>query len=199
MKIKICGLRREEDINYVNELKPDYVGFIFAKSKRQITPYKAKKLIEQLDKSIKKVGIFVNEDKENVKQIAKDCNLDVLQFHGDEQPDDIIGFEQEIWKSFNIKDENSFKHMENYNVDGYLLDTFVEGQRGGTGKAFNWDLISHSNKERFIILAGGLNFENIDVAIKKVKPQVVDVNSGIEVDGCKDFNKMKTIIEKVRI
>ena len=199
MEIKICGLRREEDIDYVNKLEPDYVGFIFAKSKRQVTPYRAKKLIGELDKGIKRVGVFVNQNKEHIKQIAKICNLDVLQFHGDEKPGDIMGFEQKVWKSFSIKDESSFKHMEYYDVNGYLLDTFVEGKKGGTGKAFNWDLIYCLNKERFIILAGGLNFENIDVAIKKVRPQVVDISSGVEVGGCKDFNKMKRIIEKVRI
>ncbi|MCK9267479.1 MAG: phosphoribosylanthranilate isomerase [Alkaliphilus sp.] len=198
MEIKICGLRREEDIDYVNKLKPDYVGFVFAKSKRQVTPYKAKKLIEELDKSIKKVGVFVNQNKEHIKQIAKICNLDVLQFHGDEKPGDIVGFEQKVWKSFSIKDKSSFKYMKYYDVNGYLLDTFIEGKKGGTGKVFDWDLISCLNKDGFIILAGGLNSENIDVAIKKVRPQVVDISSGVEVDGHKDFNKMKRIIEKAR-
>lgn len=198
MKIKICGLRREQDINYVNELKPDYVGFVFANSKRQISPHKAKKLIEQLDTSIKKVGVFVNEDKEYIKYIAESCNLDILQFHGDEKPKDLRGFNQEIWKSFSIKDKSSFKQLEDYKVDGYLLDTFLDGKRGGTGKVFDWTLIPHSYRDKFIILAGGLNFENIDMAIEKVKPKVVDINSGIEINGYKDFTEMKKIIEKAR-
>lgn len=204
MKIKMCGLQRKEDIDYVNKLKPDYVGFIFAQSKRQVSPHRAKQLIEKLDKKIRKVGVFVNESKENVRRIAKDCKLDILQFHGYENPEFImdfkkITFEKEVWKSFSIKDKNSLKYMNDYKVDGYLLDTFVEGQRGGSGVAFNWDLVSHLSKEKFIILAGGLNIENIDKAIKKVKPQVLDISSGLEVNGYKDFNKMKAIMEKVRV
>ncbi len=114
MKIKICGIRRKEDVAYVNELRPDYAGFIFAKSKRQVSPYEAKELVGLLDKGIKKVGVFVNEDKKIIKQIAKDCSLDVLQLHGDEKPEFIIGFKEEVWKSFSIKDEKSLK-----NIDGY--------------------------------------------------------------------------------
>lgn len=198
MKIKICGIRRKEDIAYVNELKPDYVGFIFAKSTRQVRPHEAKELIDLLDKSIKKVGVFVNEDKESIKQIARDCSLDVLQLHGDEKPEFIIDFKEEIWKSFSIKDEESLKNIDCYKVEGYLLDTFIDGKRGGTGENFNWDLVPHLHKERFIILAGGLNIQNINRAIERVRPHVVDINSGIEIDGYKDFNKMKAIIERVR-
>lgn len=198
MKVKICGLRREEDINYVNELKPDYVGFVFAKSKRQVTPYQGKKLIEKLDKSIKRVGVFVNSPMEEVKKIANICDLDILQFHGEESPGTLKEFQQQVWKAFRIKDDNSFKKLDNYSVEGYLLDTFVEGEEGGTGRIFDWQLIPPIQKKKFFILAGGLTVENIERAIKQVKPKVVDVSSGVEVNGYKDFNKMKKFIEKVR-
>lgn len=198
MKIKICGLRREEDIVCVNKLKPDYVGFIFAKSKRQVTVSEAKKLVGNLDKDIKKVGVFVNSDIKIVKNISEICSLDILQFHGDETSEYINKFQQETWKSFNIKDKNSLDELNNYKVDGYLLDSFVHGERGGTGKAFDWELINLSKREKFIILAGGLCFENISLGIEKISPNVVDINSGVEINGYKDFNKMKKIIKKVR-
>lgn len=198
MKIKICGLRRVEDINYVNELKPDYVGFVFAKSRRQITPYQGKKLIEKLDKRIKKVGVFVNSPIEEVKEIAHICGLDILQFHGDENPETLKGFQQEVWKSFRIKDHNSFKELDNYSVDGYLLDTFAKEEHGGTGKIFDWQLIPPEHKKKFMILAGGLTVENIRRAINEAEPKIVDVSSGVEVNGYKDFNKIKRFLKKVR-
>lgn len=198
MKIKICGLRRKEDIGYVNKLKPDYVGFIFAPSKRQVSLHRARDLIRGLDQGIKKVGVFVNESRERVEEIGEACRLDILQFHGEEGADLVTGFRRDVWKAFSIKDENSLKDIDSYRVDGYLLDSFYKGKRGGTGKTFNWDLVAHLHREKFIILAGGLNLDNIGRAIARVRPQVVDLNSGVETGGYKDFNKMKTIIEKLR-
>ncbi len=197
-KVKICGLKREEDILYVNELQPDYVGFVFTKSTRQIDKYKAKELIDILDKNIKKVGVFLNNSFEEVNEIARYCDLDILQFHGDESPIYCNRFDYEIWKAFRIRDETSLKKLESYPVKGFLLDTFVKGQYGGTGKIFNWDIVSDINKDKFIILAGGLKCENIKKAIKTVKPHVVDLSSGVEVNGVKNFEKIKKIIESVR-
>ncbi|MEJ8554485.1 phosphoribosylanthranilate isomerase [Tepidibacter sp. Z1-5] len=197
-KVKICGLKREEDILYVNELQPDYVGFVFTKSIRQIDKYKAKELIDILDKNIKKVGVFLNNSFEEVNEIAKYCDLDILQFHGDESPMYCNRFDYEIWKAFRIRDETSLKELESYPVKGFLLDTFVKGQYGGTGKIFNWDIVSDINKDKFVILAGGLKCENIKKAIKTIKPHVVDLSSGVEVNGVKNFEKIKKIIESVR-
>jgi len=198
MRIKICGLRREEDIDYVNKLKPDYVGFIFAKSKRQVSVQQGMELAKKVARGIKKVGVFVNSPTKEVKEIARICELDVLQFHGEEEPDSIQNYHQDVWKAFRIKDENSFKRLDEYSVKGYLLDTFMDGEIGGTGRTFDWSLIPDVHKEKFIILAGGLVLENIISAIDMVHPHVVDINSGVEINGYKDFNKMKEIIEKVR-
>lgn len=197
-RVKICGLTREEDIAYANALKPDYVGFVFAPSKRQIAVEEAIKLIEKLDKNIKKVGVFVNAPMEEVRRIAAVCKLDVLQFHGEEKPQEITDFPQEVWKSFRIKDRESYQQLEAYTVGGYLLDTYVKGQQGGTGKAFDWNIDSDICRNKFIILAGGLSSENIEEALEKMNPQVVDVSSGVETDGYKDFEKIKKFIEKVR-
>lgn len=198
IKIKICGLKREEDIQYANELKPDYVGFVFAKSTRQVDALKAKELIKGLDKNIKKVGVFLNAPAHEVKKIANDCDLDILQFHGDEDPTYCDSFDRTVWKAFRIKDESSLNELDQYHVDGYLLDTFVKGVYGGTGKALTWDRISRINRDKCIILAGGLTVENVGSAIKIIQPRIVDVSSGVEVDGTKDFKKMKEFIEKVR-
>ncbi|QZY53650.1 phosphoribosylanthranilate isomerase [Crassaminicella profunda] len=197
-KIKICGLKREEDIVYANKLKPDYVGFVFAKSSRQIDKYRAKELIMGLDKSIKKVGVFLNHSIDEVKKIAKFCELDILQFHGDEDPLYCNSFENKVWKAFRIKDENSLKELEKYNVDGFLVDTYTKGTYGGTGKVFNWEIVSDMSKNKFVILAGGLNPKNAKEAIEAVNPQVLDVSSGVEVDHVKNFEKMKKIIRNVR-
>lgn len=196
--IKICGLRRYEDIDYVNKLKPEYIGFVFTKSKRQIDPYMVRRLVNSLNKDIKKVGVFLNHSIKEVKEIEKLCNLDILQFHGDESPSYCNCFENEVWKSFLVKDEKSLGLLEKYKVDKYLLDTWIEGEVGGTGKRFNWELAKEISKTKSIVLAGGLYSENIKNAIQIVRPTVVDVSSGVETDGYKDYGKMKDFIEKVR-
>lgn len=195
--MKICGLKNEEDIIYAKKLKPDYVGFVFVKSSRQIDKYRAKELIMGLDRSIKKVGVFLNTPANEVNEIAKYCNLDILQFHGDEEPVYCNSFEHEIWKAFRVKDTNSLKELERYHVDSVLLDTFTKGQYGGTGETFHWDIVTNISKSQFIILAGGLTTENVKKAIQTVEPMVVDVSSGVEVNGVKDFEKMKKFIENV--
>jgi phosphoribosylanthranilate isomerase len=198
VKVKICGLKREEDILYVNKLKPDYVGFVFAKSKRQVDKYRAKELIKNLDKGIKKVGVFLNAPANEVMQIAEYCGLDVLQFHGDEDPMYCSSFNKEVWKGFRIRDRDSLSELESYDTDGFLLDTFKKGIYGGTGEVFNWDIVADISKNRFVILAGGLHWENVKAAIKTVDPMVVDVSSGVETDGYKDFEKIKKFIGNVR-
>ena len=197
-RIKICGLKSKQDIEYANQLKPDYVGFVFAPSSRQIDLYRAKELIKKLDKSIKKAGVFLNTPVSEVKEIAKHCNLDILQFHGDEDPAYCQSFDQEVWKGFRIKDNESLKQLAAYSVDGFLLDTFVKGQYGGTGKAFCWDMVSDISQDQFVILAGGLTGENVKQAIQAAHPKIVDVSSGVEINGLKDFEKMKKFIENVR-
>ena len=197
-KVKICGLKRREDILAVNKLRPDYVGFVFAKSKRQIDKYAAKELIYNLDKSIKTVGVFLNHPHETVKEINEYCGLDIIQLHGDESQQYCGLFRKDVWKAFRIKDKNSLRNLDSYNTHGYLLDTYVKGEYGGTGEVFNWDIASKASQERFIILAGGLSNENIEEAIRTANPTVVDVSSGVETDGYKDYYKMKKFIEKVR-
>lgn len=203
VKVKICGLRRELDIEYVNRYMPDYVGFVFAQSKRGVEPEEAKRISEALDNRIKKVGVFVNENFEDIIKTIEICGLDVVQIHGDES---IEFFDKlmeeakglEVWKAVRVKDEASIKSLEGYPVEAILLDTFVEGSYGGAGKTFDWNLANSAKKYGKIILAGGLNLSNITEAMKVTRPFAVDISSGVETDGFKDENKIKDFINAVR-
>ncbi len=206
VKIKICGLKRQEDIEYANELLPDYIGFVFAKSRRQVDLKLAQTLGNMLGKGIKKVGVFVNEDIEQVKEIAKNANLDVLQFHGDEDQVYLSNFKGfTIWKSKSIEismktaEQNIMEKINSYPIEGVVLDSSINGSTGGTGQSFNWNLIPRFNIEKKLILAGGLSIDNVRNAIEIVKPYAVDISSGVEINNVKNFNKIKKFIEKVRV
>lgn len=197
-KIKICGLQGAEDIEMVNELMPEYAGFVFCESRRKVSKEKAEELIKSLDSKIKKVGVFLDQDLEEVHNIAQDCSLDILQFHGSESQQYCNSFIQEIWKSFLVEDESSLEMLENYSTEGYLLDSFVKRVAGGSGKKFNWEILENKEISRTFILAGGLNSENVQEGIRRTKPDIVDVSSGVETNGCKDYQKIKEFIRKVR-
>ena len=135
---------------------------------------------------------------EEVHNIAQDCSLDILQFHGSESQQYCNSFIQEIWKSFLVEDESSLEMLENYSTEGYLLDSFVKRVAGGSGKKFNWEILENKEIPRTFILAGGLNSENVQEGIRRTKPDIVDVSSGVETNGCKDYQKIKEFIRKVR-
>ncbi len=208
-KIKICGIRRMEDILYANKYLPEFIGFVFAPSKRRISYEAAADLVKNIDPSIKKVGVFVNESCENISEAIIKCDLDVVQIHGDEDPcyceklkDNILNLFKdkrvEIWKAFRVKDEMSLLEMKSYKVDGFVLDTFIEDSYGGGGKTFNWALAVNAKKCGKIILAGGLTSENLIDAIHMVNPMVLDVSSGVETDGYKDEKKICDFIRIAR-
>ena len=195
VKVKICGLRRMEDVGYVNELKPDYAGFVFAKSRRQVTAEYAKQLVEKLDRDIQGVGIFVNEDIAAVKEIVAYVGLEVLQFHGSETPEYIKAFRGiTVWKAARIKGPENLEPLSRYEVDALLLDS----SSAGSGQCFNWDIIKGYKPEKPIILAGGLDSSNIASAVAEVRPYGVDVSSGVETGGLKDYKRIREFIDKVR-
>lgn len=197
-KVKICGITCNEDIDIVNTLIPDYVGFIFCQSKRQVTLSEAKNLCSHLNGKIKKVGVFVNEKKEIIKKIKEECGLDVIQLHGDEKPTDCFYDKCSVWKAIHIRDSIDLDKMKFYNVDRFLLDTFVKDAYGGSGKTFDLNMIRTLHNKSEIILAGGLTPKNIEAAVKAIMPYGVDVSSGVEMNGKKDFCLVKEFIEKVR-
>jgi len=194
-KIKICGLRRMDDIDYVNELKPDYAGFVFAKSKRRVTAEYARQLVSKLDRDIQAVGVFVNEDMAVAKELAAYVGLRVLQFHGSETPEYVKAISGiTAWKAVCIKSTENLELLDQYEVDALLLDS----SSAGSGQRFNWDIIKGYKPKKPMILAGGLDFSNIASAIAEVRPYGVDVSSGVETDGVKDYEKIREFIDKVR-
>lgn len=197
-KIKICGLQRKEDIEYINKLKPEYIGLVFCKSRRKVSKEQAKELLKDLDPKIQKVGVFMNQKLEKVEEILDYCGLDILQFHGFENQAYCGSFRKEVWKSFSIEDENSIERLKEYNTDGYLLDSFVKGIPGGSGEAFQWDLLENKKIPNKFILAGGLHSGNVQEAIQRIQPDIVDISSGVETNGYKDYQKIKDFIRKVR-
>ena len=196
--IKICGLQTIQDIEIINDLAVDYVGFVFAPSQRKISPKKAKELKQRLRSDIKTVGIFVNEEISKVNQLAKNCLLDIVQLHGEEPPAYCSQIVRPVWKSLSIGSlEDVARHQDYSLVSGILLDTFIPGLAGGSGQTFDWDMASGLSREK-LILAGGLSPSNVLQAIQKVRPHVVDVSSGVETKGIKDRVKIQAFIRSVK-
>ena len=194
-KLKFCGLTREDDILAVNEILPDFAGFVFyKKSRRFILPEKFFALKKILDKKIQAVGVFVNEEISVVEKLAK--NLDLIQLHGAEDDNYISALKtstgKKIIKAFKIKSADDLALAEKSFADYILLDGGA-----GDGKVFDWQLLKNFPRDYF--LAGGLNLENISDAIKILKPFAVDVSSGIETNFLKDAEKMRNFANKVRI
>lgn len=197
-KIKICGIKTKEEVMMLNNYPVDYLGFIFAKSKRQVTLNQAMMLRKLVRSDIKVVGVFVDEAPQKINQIADTCRLDIVQLHGHE--DDVYCSQMKVpkWKSIGVKDASSLQQIGAYHqIDGILLDTYQKGVSGGTGKTFRWDLVKGLAKQHFVILAGGLNPDNITSAIKAVKPHVLDVNSGVETNLIKDEQKIRALFHAI--
>ncbi len=203
-KVKICGLTRNVDIEYVNKYLPDYIGFVFAASRRQVNADDALKLSNSLDKWIKKAGVFVNHSIDEVLNIASVCGLDIIQLSGDEDFEYVkklkskVRSKVEIWKAIRIKDETSLSNAELFDADGILLDAYAGNSYGGSGKSFDWTIAAKASKKFKIILAGGLDCTKVKQAIEIVNPFAVDVSSGVETDGYKDETKIKEFIVKAR-
>lgn len=209
-KLKICGLKRPEDIRYVNQYPPDFVGFVFAKSLRQIRPREAKELRRQLKPGIVPIGVFVNEEIENIVRLVKEGVIDMVQLHGEESAEYVrlLGERLEevssskaalshgIIKAVRVASRQDVKKALDFPADFLLFDTYTKGQYGGSGECFNWQLLK--GIERPFFLAGGLKVENIAGAALEVKPFCLDVSSGAERDGKKDEEKIRRLVETIR-
>lgn len=196
-KIKLCGLSRKCDIEWANELHPEYIGFVFApKSRRYVSVDTAAELKAMLSEDIKTVGVFVNSPIESVAYILSRGIIDIAQLHGSEDEEYISRLvkltDKPIIKAFSINSAADVSAANNSSADMVLLDS---GQ-GGTGTNFDWKLLGNINRPYF--LAGGLCCENISQAITALDPYAVDVSSGIETNGCKDKNKMAAFVAAVR-
>ena len=189
-RIKICGIKRSEDIGVINEVKPEYIGFVFTQSPRQISHSKAKDLREMLDTDIQSVGVFANEDPSKIASLVDNGTIDLIQLHGAED-DNYILLLKELCDAPIIKALTPLEPSP-IHADYLLLDS----KGGGTGKTFDWSLIGHQDKPFF--LAGGLSKDNVCEAIRKVKPFAVDASSHLETMGLKDSDKIAEFIHLAR-
>jgi phosphoribosylanthranilate isomerase len=190
-KVKICGLRRAQDIAFVNEAKPDYIGFVFAKSRRQVTCAQAYELQKGLDASILKVGVFVDAPLLEIAGIYEKGCIDLVQLHGNETDEDILAVKAELGcpviKAVSITKAEDFFNAKERPADYLLFDY----GKGGTGKSFDWSQIPKLEKPWF--LAGGISPENVAEALG-YQPYAVDVSSGVETDGVKDKEKILRVV-----
>ncbi|MFH1856554.1 MAG: phosphoribosylanthranilate isomerase [Candidatus Omnitrophota bacterium] len=202
-KVKICGITNEKDALAAVKFGADALGFIFyKKSPRYIAPAKCAKIAVKINPFVVKTGVFVDEKKETVLKILKQCRLQAVQFHGNETPSYCNFFRKHaiVIKAFNLKDEASLEKIKKYSVDGYLVDTYHPVLKGGSGKVFDLKLACAAARiKRPLILAGGLNAENVISYLNKIKPDAVDVTSGVEKKpGVKDIKQMEKFIREVK-
>ena len=206
MKIKLCGLKRIEDIEAVNEAKPDYMGFIFVKkSRRYVPPEMAEQLKQHLNPDIEAVGVFVNEDIDKVIEQAKKQVIDVIQLHGEED----VAYVKDLKKAVDVPiikaismtkpdARQQIRMWEISEVDYLLLDS----GNGGTGEQFNYKLLQEiGNLKKPYFLAGGLHPGNLENAVQQLQnnqPYALDLSSGIETNGIKDLDKIKKAVEAAR-
>jgi len=201
MFIKICGITNIHDALLATKLGASALGFIFAPSKRQITPKKAAEIILQLPKSIEKVGVFVNEIKENILKIGDQIGLSCIQLHGNESPQlcQEIGKQFKTIKAIKIDPSGKVKKTDIYPVWKILLDTYVPNAEGGSGKTFNWEALNEFDLAN-VIIAGGLNPENIQDLLSQFSPFGIDLSSGVEVlPGKKNHAKLYRFFQKIRL
>ena len=198
VKIKICGLKRLEDIEIVNKYKPDYMGFVFADTKRKVSHELARQLKDKLDTDIISVGVFVDASKEEIIELFENGTIEMAQLHGLESEQYIKDLKRMtdnkliIIKAIEMSKDTDLLKYDSSNADYLLLDS---GK--GSGKTFDWRLIRKDLKKDFF-LAGGLNNENIAQAIEEFKPFAVDLSSSLEVNGFKNEDKIKEIMEIVK-
>lgn len=201
VRSKICGITRIEDALAAVEAGADAIGFVFyAKSPRAVSVQQAQEIIAALPPFVTTVGLFVNASRCELNEILDALALDLLQFHGDETPDDCIGYRRPYIKALRVRAGDDIAAMcaAFKGASGILLDTYVEGVPGGTGEAFDWSLVPQGLSKP-IILAGGLSADNVAQAIARVRPYAVDVSGGVEQGkGIKDHGKIRAFMQAVR-
>lgn len=199
-RVKICGITRIEDAINAIEHGADAIGLVFYEpSPRHVSIEQAKLIASQVPAFVTVVGLFVNASREYIEEVLSEVGLDLLQFHGDETPDECAGYGLPFIKAVRVKpDTNLVQYAADFsNAKGLLLDTYTEGTAGGTGQVFDWSLIP-TELSKPVILAGGLNVENVAQAIQQVRPYAVDISGGVEsAKGIKDAAKIAAFMQQV--
>lgn len=204
VKIKICGLTRPQDIECVNKLQPDYIGFVFAQSKRQVTDAAAAQLRKMLSPQIKAVGVFVNDDAAHIAGLANSGVIDLIQLHGDEDADYCARLRRltaaPVIRAVRVRNLASLHNINAYPCDYFLFDTYVSGAYGGSGQQFDTSLLAAAQIAKPYFIAGGLNAENIGQALRAQPLHIfgVDVSGGVETNGIKDPAKIAKFIAEAR-
>lgn len=198
-RMKICGLRRREDILAVNRLLPDYIGFVFAGSRRRVSPQQAAALRRELAPQIRAVGVFVNAPADEILALERAGVIDLIQLHGDEDEEYIRRLKEEsalpVIRAVRVCSREQIQEADRLPCDYLLLDTFTKGSYGGSGKQFDWGMIPSLKTPWF--LAGGISLENLSAAMA-CRPFCIDVSSAVETDGWKDPAKMAAMVAAVR-
>lgn len=201
VRVKVCGITRSEDATIAVRLGVDAIGFVFwRKSARYINPSMARQIAAHIPPFVCTVGVYVDPEFDWVEETAKVVKLNLLQFHGDETPEFCNQFSQPYIKAIRVKqDTDLLQCAERYNTaKGLLLDTYTTDMLGGTGHAFDWNLIPQ-HLPMPLILSGGLNSSNVTMAIQQIQPWAVDVSSGVEVSkGIKDEEKIFAFMQGVK-
>jgi phosphoribosylanthranilate isomerase len=195
MKVKICGITDLDSALFAVEQGADALGFVFAESKRKVSPEKAQDIVEKLPKHVMKIGVFVNESGEVIERMKEQVGLTAIQLHGDESPEFCRAFAFPVIKALRIGSKHDLGRIKEYECDYVLLDSPKGKYYGGNGVKFDWGLLSDFSADgKKIILAGGLNEGNIREAVQTANPFMVDVSSGVETDEKKDFEKIEKFI-----
>lgn len=200
-RIKICGITRPDDGLTAVRHGADAIGLVFyAPSPRSVTPEQARAIVAVMPPFVTVVGLFVNESRTNLEKWLHTVRIDLLQFHGDETPDDCCGFDRPWIKAIRMRDDVDLRNLEKVyaGAAALLLDAYQADMPGGTGQRFDWERIPSEMASR-VILAGGLNPENIESAVRQVRPYAVDVSGGVEASkGIKHAEKIAAFIEGVK-
>ncbi|WP_107941993.1 phosphoribosylanthranilate isomerase [Metasolibacillus fluoroglycofenilyticus] len=197
--VKICGLRTAEHVEAAVKAGADFVGFVFAPSKRRVSIEEAALLAKHIPAHIKKVGVFVNEEADVIQTIAKAVSLDYIQYHGDETNDFIQQVGLPALKAFSVRNADDIKKAATFAVEYYLFDAPGTDFRGGSGHTFDWSLLKKANiAQEKVIVAGGLTPSNVADAIQLIHPAAVDVSSGVEKNGIKDATLIQTFIRNAK-
>lgn len=193
--VKICGITDLSTALAAVEAGADALGFVFASSRRQATIAQAREIIKNLPPRVEKIGVFVNTSPLTIAEIAAFCGLTGVQLCGNEPPDFSLAGPYKVIRTVPVRSNGSIPNLNRYRAHAFLFDTFKAGAYGGTGEVFDWNLLSGIDSPKPVIVAGGLNPENVQEAVSRIRPFGVDVSSGVETNGRKDVMKIRQFVK----
>jgi phosphoribosylanthranilate isomerase len=198
IRVKICGIMDEAAAVAAAAAGADAIGMIFAPSRRRVSAAQGRRITASLPPFVARVGVFVDETRERIAEVAAAAALDTIQLHGSEPPGFAQSFSLPVLKTVRVRDAGSLAVLDDYQVSAFLLDSYDPDRPGGTGRVFDWGLAASAASRYRVILSGGLRPENVAQALDQVRPYGVDVSSGVESEGAKDHGKIREFVGRVR-